>query len=119
MSDEKPSNPVSDDVKTPAPTSDVKVEVTGPVPVEMKQATTQCAMNMTEEEREQFYKRCGPEHYSRYCEAKKTGCFERCRKTDWCKVYHEQKNTKEETLEKQIELLQQQVAALSGSIRRY
>ena len=123
MSVEVPLNTTSDKVRTPPPPPpapcDVKVEVTGHVPVEIKQAITLCAMDMIEEEREQFYKHRGPEHYARYCTAKKNGCFNRCRKTDWCKVECEKKEKEKEELVQRNQLLEKHARQLETDFLDY
>ena len=117
MSVEVPVETKSDTVRTPPPKSEPCVEVVGNVPVEIKQATTHCVIDMTEEEREKFYKRWGPEHYARYCEAKKNGCFSRCRKTDWCKVECEKKEKEQKDKEELLQTLRERNKMLEAWAR--
>ena len=116
---DSPVETKSDTVRTPPPTTSgtATTEVVGDVPVEIKQATTHCAIDMTEDEREKFYKRWGPEHYARYCEAKKTGCFSRCRKTDWCKVECEKKEKEQKDKEELLQTLRERNKMLEAWAR--
>ncbi len=95
-----------------------KIQVNGYVPVEIIPSISRCVIDMTEEERDEFFKEMGEENYNRYLENKKTKCFNRCIKTDWCKIEREKKEKEEKEKEEKIKILEERNKILEEHARQ-
>lgn len=93
--------PPSNDTTLPQP----HVQVIGEVPVDIIPPVIKCVIDMPEEEREAHFKERGEEAYKRYLITKASGCYNRCPKTDWCKVEQEKKAKEQKEKDQQLETL--------------
>ena len=64
---------------------------------EFRKVVVQCVMEMTEQERETYFKTQPKDFQALHEERKKNGYYKRCPKTDWCRLEREKK----ERLEKE------------------
>lgn len=76
-----------------------------------------CVANMTDTEREEFFKGMEQKARETHEENKRCGEYKRCRKTDWCKLAREKKEAEDKKLkdrnielEKQAKQLEQEFA---------
>lgn len=83
-----------------------QVVVSGDLPPVMLPTVTRCVIDMTEEERDAYFREKGEEQYQHYLKNKATGCFGRCRKTDWCKVEQEKREKEQKEKEDRIKTLE-------------
>lgn len=89
------------------PVSQPQVQVVGGnQPTEMRPTVTRSVLEMSEEERETFFRGLGKDHYKRYLQSKESGCFNRCPKTDWCKIEREKKEKEEQEKEERVRVLE-------------
>lgn len=89
----------------PSDVSQPQVVVSGDLPPVMLPTVTRCVIDMTEEERDAHFREKGEEQYQHYLKSKATKCYNRCRKTDWCKVEQEKKAKEKQNQIEQIESL--------------
>lgn len=82
-----------------------QVVVSGDLPPEILPTITKCVIEMTEKEREEYFIVQGEENYKRYLKNKEAGVFNRCHKTDWCKLERERKEKEENEKTQLIETL--------------
>lgn len=95
--------------------SNVQIEVSGDIPVDYIPATTKRVVDMTEEEREEFFKH-SPALYERYLENKKSGYYNRCLKTDFCKLERENKEKQEKEKDELIKAQNDKIEALQNVV---
>lgn len=95
-----------------------KVQVTGDIPVDIIPPVFKCVIDMTEEERDAYFKERGEAAYKGYLISKERGCFNRCRKTDWCKIEREKKEKEKEELHARNQILEERLAKLEQMLER-
>lgn len=99
------------------------VKVDGDVPVQIIPSITRCVIEMTEEEREARFRELGEERYQQYLENKRNGCYNRCHKTDWCKIEREKKEQEKKqeiaTLTQRNQLLESHARKLEQDFTEY
>lgn len=89
-----------------SPEQQPQVVVSGDLPPVMLPSVTRCVIDMTEEERDAHFKERGEEQYQHYLKSKATGCYSRCRKTDWCKVEREKREKEQKEKEERLKTLE-------------
>jgi hypothetical protein len=80
-----------------------EIKFSGEIPVEYIKPTIKLVIEMTEEEPDEFFKARGEEQYKRYLVNKTSGCYNRCIKTDHCKLEREKKEREEKVKDEIIE----------------
>lgn len=73
---------------------------------EFRKVVVQCVADMTEEERETYFKTQPKDFQALHEERKKNGYYKRCPKTDWCRLEREKKETEEKQKAEAIRLLE-------------
>lgn len=96
-----------------------QVNVVGEVPIEILPTITTNVVDMTEDQREQFFKNLGDSYYERYLKNKGSGCYKRCHKTDWCKLEQEKKKKEQDTLLERNQILELHARKLETDFNDY
>jgi U3 small nucleolar ribonucleoprotein component len=85
------------------------------------QPTTYSVMDMTNEERENHFRQMGGHYYEDYIKKKEEGFYNRCHKTDYCKLEQEKREQeskeKEDLIKAQIILVEQRNQILEEHAR--
>jgi hypothetical protein len=81
-------------------------------PPVFREATVQCVADMTDEEREEFFQTQPADIQMEHEERKKNGYYKRCPKTDWCRLWRENKERKENEKAERLATLEAREAVL-------
>jgi hypothetical protein len=81
-------------------------------PPVFREATVQCVAYMTDEEREEYFQTQPADIQMEHEERKKNGYYKRCPKTDWCRLWRENKEREENEKAERLATLEAREAVL-------